>query len=240
MGVLLLLGVLGTAAVHADNLPGWIEAVEHDRVQHIALLLPRAENVDLQTRTGKTALMAAARRGDHELVHRLIAAGADVEATNKGGGTPLHYAAWFGSSRTIELLVSRGAQVNHQSRNGWTALMMTAAKNHAAAATLLLESGAAPNLADIYRWTPLMRAAYAGHLEIVEILLGRRSTDVSVLNDQGQSALHLAVISGDERAVQLLLKARAPMDLIDAGGRTPKAIAQAMERSDLVELLERP
>jgi len=237
MLLLFVLGLVGAAASQAEIPPAWIDAVEHDRIQQIGTLLARAENVDRRTRTGKTALMAAARRGDHGLAKRLIDAGANVEAANRGGGTPLLYAAWNGEPHTIELLLTEGARVNHQSNNGWTALMMAAAKNHAPAARLLLASGAEPNLTDIYDWTPLMRAGYAGHIEIVEILLRSPKTDVYVLNDQGQSALHLAVVSDDEEVVRLLLEAGAPAGVVDAQGHTAMAIAEAMERPRLIQLL---
>ena len=234
---LLLASFLWVGVSAAGESPDWVDAVQHDRVRKIAMLLDVTNDVDSRTSNGKTALMAAARRGDNALALRLLAAGADVQAVNNGGGSPLHYAAWFGDPATVALLIDHGAVIDQQSNNGWTALMMTAAKNHSEAASTLLRRGAAPDLADIYDWTPLMRAAHAGHTPVLLVLLRDPGIDVDRLNDQGQSALHLAAIAGDSAAVQKIVEAGARVDIEDLGGRTPIGIAEATGRSDIVEIL---
>jgi hypothetical protein len=181
--------------------------------------------------------MAAAGQGATDLVGKLLAAGADVNASNRNFGTALTYAAWSGSIATVRLLLEQGASVNQQATNGWSALMMAAAKGYPTLAKLLLEQGAAVNLPDVYGWTPLMRAAYAGHADVVAILLAHSGLALETRNDRGQTALHLAVIQGNMPIVRDLLANGAKPDTRDFAGHTPRSIASALGYRQLNDLL---
>ncbi len=233
----LCLNLVFAGPVVAMGVDGWVDAVQQDRVERIDTMLIDIDDVDTPTQTGKTALMSAARTGDGALVDRLLDLGANVNATNHGGGTPLMYATWYGDPQTVVRLLELGARVDQRSNNGWTALMMAAAKNHAAAARALLQRGANANLPDVYGWTPLMRAAHEGHSDVLQVLLQHASSDLSQRNDQGKTALHLAVIKGHSTPVGLLLAHGAQTNVTDFAGRTPQSIARTLGREDIATLL---
>lgn len=78
---------------------------------------------------GNTLLVAAAQRGDLELISQLIRAGADVNACDRGaaGKTALIQAIRSRENprraETIDLLIRAGADVNVPCARGWTPLM---------------------------------------------------------------------------------------------------------------------
>ena len=229
MALLLIwaLFAMATGWASDDFLREWRQAVQHNKLPVLRQNLHRIGRVDLTTERGKTALMAAAGAGAADLVQELLKLGADVNARNQMGGTALMYAAAAGDTGTVKLLLANEANIDEQSVNGWTALMMAAAKDRSGVAAMLVAHAADVNLPDVYGWSPLMRAAYAGHADVVDILLSQPAVAISMRNDQGQTALHLAAIQGQSHIVKALLERGARPDMADFAGRTPRSIARA-------------
>jgi ankyrin repeat protein len=170
--------------------------------------------------------MVAARDGDNERLLALLEQGARVNRGNSNGGTPLMYAALSGNPETVGLLLAHGAKVNAAASNGWTALMIAAVKGHARAAQVLLEQGALANRPDVYGWTPLMRAVREKRAELVRLLADHPPTRINLRGENGLTALHLAVLSGREELVRILLGAGADPRQKDDAGRTSRDLAQ--------------
>ena len=57
------------------------------------LLLDRGADVKARDKGGRTALLAAASRGNTDVIKLLAARGADLRATDEAGGTALMWAA---------------------------------------------------------------------------------------------------------------------------------------------------
>jgi uncharacterized protein len=186
---------------------------------------------------GKNALMVAAKNGDNDRVMDLIGRGADVNQPNSNGGTPIMYAVLSGKPDTVSLLLSHDAQVNAVARNGWTALMIASVKGYTDIARLLLENGAEPNQMDVYSWTPLMRAVYEERLPIAKLLVDNDATEVNRRGENGVTALHLAVMTGEADAVKLLLARGAHPDIEDDMGRTAMDFARQNNNLDLLRIM---
>jgi len=147
-----------------------------------------------------TPLMFAAREGDLECAHLLVAAGADLNAATGDGKTALALAIFNGNYDLASFLVDNHANVNRADAQRFTPLFwavdrrnMETAPNFPWMVTAdplplikkLLAAGAAPNaIVDntprarmregsprIVFATALMRAAFAGDLELVKLLL---------------------------------------------------------------------
>ena len=187
---------------------------------------------------GKTALMAAAKAGAHDLANRLLERGADVNARNDNGGTALMFAAIPGHVQTMALLVEHGADVNAVGHFNWTALMVAASKGHADGVRLLLTRGADPNVQDTYGWTPLMRAVYGGKHAAVTELLEHEQLNLEARDERGATALHVAVERGDSALVAQLLAHGADPASTDDAGRVPLHKASAQGYDDIASMLE--
>jgi len=70
---------------------------------------------------GKTALHAAALKGNEGLVRMLCEMGADYDLPDNLGNTPLHYASAWNHIQVIQLLIERGCQYNARNHDGFTA-----------------------------------------------------------------------------------------------------------------------
>jgi len=137
-----------------------------------ALLDARHEDVNAPDRDGTPALHWVARRGDADLVARLLAAGAAVDAPNREGVTPLQVAIGEGDAKIARLLLEARADANRLDAAGEPPLVLAARVGEPAVARALLDHGAAVDGRDAsFEQTPLMVAAREGHLELARTLL---------------------------------------------------------------------
>ena len=97
------------------------------------------------TATGSTALMWAVSERHPEIVHALLAAGADPRASTLKGFTPMMYAARNGDIAIAAALVAAGSDVNEPSADGTHVLPFSIVSGQDAFALYLLEQGADPN-----------------------------------------------------------------------------------------------
>jgi ankyrin repeat protein len=191
-----IVAALSTAAVHAQSAPPRASATGAEPVA----LAPSASDVpesplaaaaargdlaavrklldagtkDVNTpdRDGTPALHWVVRRGDADLVARLLAAGADVDAANREGVTPLQVAIGEGDAKIARRLLEAGADASKLDAAGEPPLMLAARVGEPAVARALLDHGAAVDGRDTsFGQTPLIVAAREGHLELGRALL---------------------------------------------------------------------
>jgi len=127
----------GNLAAHEAICPtaptvGSVIVTHEERAEHEALCALRAlgELNRVRPSDGATQLWVAAFRGDADVVSRLIAAGADVEAAcTIDDTTPLYIAAAEGHADVVELLIAAGADFGSNS-DGVSPLLRAAAHGH--------------------------------------------------------------------------------------------------------------
>ena len=227
-----------TAGVASEPVT-WQRAIDRDDAQAIWRLMHDAD-VKETNEKGKTALMSAARLGDHRLYGALTAKGLSAADRSFTGGTPLMYAALGNQLLMIRTIYSQQSDplyLNAQSTNGWTALMIAAAKGFEQTVALLVELGADPTLADAYQWSPLMRAIDNRHDSVVQYLLSLPDININATNENGSTALHVAVLKNDKGTIRQLLQAGINTSVTDAGGKTAYDIAVNSEFHHLIEML---
>jgi ankyrin repeat protein len=106
---------------------------------------------------GRTALHAAAARGDLSEVCGLIASGADLGAADTDGFTPLHLAAGQFHVDVAAALLEAGADVNRQNRFGNSPLSIAVfnSRGRGEMIGLLRSCGADPFAANTSGQTPI-------------------------------------------------------------------------------------
>lgn len=171
------LGLAGAIALSvtlgaAPSAPIADAARQGDRVA-VKALLKQGLDVNAAQGDGTTALHWAAGKGDLELTHTLLYAGANVKASTRlGSYTPLYLAAKGGHSAVVSALLAAGANPKAVTSNGTTPLMMAAAAGDTASMTALIAKGADVNARDTAKGeTALMFAAAFNRLEAVKLLL---------------------------------------------------------------------
>lgn len=156
---------------------------------------------------GRTPLILAAAMEpeDVDMVSVLLAApDSNVNRADEDGMTPLMYASTAGSVTTVKFLLTAGADVCAKDKNGMTSLMLAVTRGHVEVVSDLCH--AAVNEIDIKGWTALHWAASVGGVAAcTKALLGSPTLRVSVVGNDGESCLHVAASSGNDRVVNALL-----------------------------------
>lgn len=99
-------------------------------------------HLDLPGKYQDTALIAAARSGETEVVRDLLQAGADVQHRNMDGTNALWAACVADDTPAAELLLAHGCPIDNQNDNGATVLMYAASSGKARWVSFLLDAGA--------------------------------------------------------------------------------------------------
>ena len=173
-----------------------------------------------------SALLAAAKRGDHEAVGAFIAQGADVDEAQPDGTTALHWAAHRGDVESVRVLLDAGADVAATSRYGIAPLWLAAEDGHASVVAALLEAGADP---DTTRGesgeTVLMIAARGGHSGVLRELISHGAEVNRQEFVRRQSALMWAAAERHPEAARVLADAGADPEARSSTGITPLLFA---------------
>ncbi|OAA55172.1 Ankyrin repeat-containing domain protein [Cordyceps fumosorosea ARSEF 2679] len=183
-----------------------------------------------------TALQAASRGGNVDMIDWLLGAGADLQADKAGSHhyTALQEASSHGYLEAVERLLAAGADVNAApSKNGQTAIQGASRGGHVGVVERLLAAGAEVNIVAA-RWnglTALTAASQRGHLGVVKLLLnaGADVNDASSTRDETCTALQIAASAGYADVVDELLAAGADIDAPSRDGRTALDFARGEE-----------
>ncbi|KAI9351001.1 ankyrin repeat-containing domain protein, partial [Pilaira anomala] len=105
------------------------------------------------------------------------------------------------------------------------------------AVELLLENGSIVNFKDSLGHTPLTNAIIANCYQTVELLITDGAADVSVIDEQGNSLLHLAASNGFTDVIPLLIEKGVAVDNHNSRGISPLAIAISLGYIDTAKAL---
>ena len=166
------------------------------------LLLELGGRVDVRDTRKETVLHKAINhKGAIGAVNFLLEHGADVNAKRDDLWTPLHVAFNVGRHKAARMLLGHHADVNARNADGQAPLHMLSRwraqqdeDEGPDLAKQLLERGANVNEKDKDNATPLHLASYHKRLEVVQILLDN-GANIDMENDQGKTALQLAIMS---------------------------------------------
>ena len=231
-GLLLRAGATVNAANDLGATPLWIACLNGSDAM-VRRLLRGGANPNAALLLGETPLMVASRTGNAEVVAQLLEAGAKVNADAARGQTALMWAAAQRHPDVVKVLLAHGADVSlrtdswsqveavsphgHLSYNRAipygrdTALMFAARSGDLESARLLLAAGADVNDSDAWGVSAMVLAAHGGHGELMEFLLEKGANPNAA--GAGFSALHVAIMRGDERMVTALLRHGADANL---------------------------
>jgi ankyrin repeat protein len=202
------------------------------------LLAHDPELLDLPGFKNRTALIAAAGKGEVELVRALLDRGADPAKRMSNGSRALDWAAQQGHQTLVELLLARDAQLlelpGFRER---TALIAAAGNGHAELTRSLLERGADPR-----RWMDngegaLHWACEAGHLAVVQVLLAQDRGLVDLPGKAERTALIAAAGRGHDEVVRVLLERGADPHKRESDGTRALDWAAQEGHQAVVELL---
>ncbi len=161
----------------------------------IADLLKHGASINERSKTGRTALFAAASQRDPRPASYLISQGIDVNARAVDGSTALMSAVYDSVSiAATRVLLENGADVNFADQSGSTALLVSMGRSNTEATRLLLDRGADPTAKDA-GGNALLYAVNFGEWELARLFVDR-GVDVNTVDRVGGTALLVTVAEG--------------------------------------------
>ncbi|KAL1539275.1 hypothetical protein AAHA92_27913 [Salvia divinorum] len=189
----------------------------------LAELLADEDVLGFRDSQGSTVLHAAAGRGQIQIVKNLIFSFDIIDSEDDRGNTALNVAAYRGHLAVMKVLVSASpSSALHTNNCGDTFLHMAVAGFHT------------PSFRRVDRQMELMREIVGGDLVRIEEI-------INIQNNDGRTALHMAVVENIQSdVVELLLSVRyIDLNLVDGEGNTPLDLLKQRPRSASSEILIR-
>ncbi|KAM4887317.1 KN motif and ankyrin repeat domain-containing protein 3 isoform 2-T2 [Thomomys bottae] len=177
-----------------------VTSLGHELLAHV---------VNLADGNGNTALHYSVSHGNLAISSVLLDTGVcEVNRQNRAGYSALMLAALTSAGRedmtVVQRLFSMGNVNAKASQTGQTALMLAITHGRQDMVAALLECGADVNTQDADGATALMCASEYGRLDTVRLLLAQPGCDPAILDNEGTSALAIALEAEQDEVAALL------------------------------------
>jgi ankyrin repeat protein len=170
----------------------------------------------------------AAKFNDVSTVKKIVSAGVNPNILDPKGELMLNLAIKDKSNDVISfLLANQSTDVDISNKFGETPLMIASIEGNLPLVKALVQVRKAK--LDHIGWTPLHYASSRGHLEVAQFLLANGAI-VDSMSPGNTTPLMMAVQSGNEQLVKLLLDKGADIQLRNTNGLTALDIAVIYEK----------
>lgn len=182
-----------------------MSAAENADVNVLKFLIKSGLALDRKNKEDESALLFAAQAGRSENLKVLIDAGAAINFGKQQLNEALLLSARNGDSSTLRILLKLGASANAKD-DDTTVLMLAAEDGNPEMIKALIDEGAKIDAVDDSGWTAIM---HANEAENVRVLLNA-GANIAIKNNDGETALAMAIRYEQEEIVQLLKSRGAP------------------------------
>jgi Ankyrin repeats (many copies)/Ankyrin repeats (3 copies) len=161
------------------------ELAFRDLAAHLIARHPEHVNA-MMTHSEDTAMHAAARGGNADIVSLLLEHDADVDSGDVINATSLHLAAYRGTLSVGKCLLDHGADINAPDRDGETPLFDAAHRGHVEFIQMLFERGVVIDARDGLGRTSLHWVVLEGKIEVARLFL-KHGADVNARDKSGKT-----------------------------------------------------
>ncbi|XP_046562935.1 ankyrin repeat domain-containing protein 17-like isoform X1 [Haliotis rubra] len=182
-----------------------MQAAEHGHMKVLVFLLDNGGDISEQDDNGNTLLHVACCAGNEGIVRAFLSGNTDVNQRGHLGRTPIMMAAMSGHKRVFNLCLTQPCLLSTKDYHGNNFLHAACIGGNVQIVQWLLLQ----NLFDINSRgesgkTPIMMAAEHGWLEAFNLLV-KEGSDPDILDERGNTILHVACIGGNVAIVRHLL-----------------------------------
>lgn len=244
------------------------EAVRNGQLEICKLLINKGANINSKDNQGNTPMHNVIFWESSDLADFLMSSGATLEIKNNDGRTPLHEGVRRGAKKMVPYLLTRGALINTRDSSGKTPLFDSVLLDDPNLLVFLLSRGANPQARDNNGNTVMHLAVTNETPGLIEILLNNgvdvfgenangetplmialqrgigasqqviNSKNINVQNNQGNSILHIAVLSArDNPTLEFILSLKPDINGRNKDGKTPLDLALEAKKKDFSDIL---
>ncbi|MCJ7766378.1 MAG: ankyrin repeat domain-containing protein [Thiovulaceae bacterium] len=204
------------------------ETIVHGRTEQMVQMIIEGFDVDFHELAQTPPLIFAIKYNQREIIDTLLLYGANVNIQDKDGNTPLHFALRFQYSEIETTLLRYGSDAAIANHEGLSAVDCASERGRTILSTTQsLVDTRAYNIFETARLGDLIRLVH--NVQSYQQLFQR--------NKEGQSLLHLAVLSNNIKVVLYLLNKGLDIDREDNDGLTPLILAMSHPRYFNIVLL---
>lgn len=165
----------------------------HTQTECLLILISAGADFSKWNVNGDSLLIRASYEGCVDLVNALLQEGADPNMLSQGGYSALYCACEKNHPEIVKLLLKNGADIEKGVQQGYVPLCIASRRGNTEVVDILIKKGADLTFVDEYFNTALMTAVENSHADIVELLLNANKKLADQRNDDGQTALMLAI-----------------------------------------------
>ncbi len=206
----------------------FFETIIHNQVAQMVQMIVEGFDVDFHE-LGKTPpLIFAIKYNKKEVIETLLLYGANVNIQDREGNTPLHFAIKFRHYELMATLLHYGADITIENSESISSYeLATQAEKEMISKIETLVDTSSHNIFETARLGDLNRLVHSV----------TNASQLQQTNNEGQSLLHLAILSNNIKIVLYLLNKGVDIDAEDNEGLTPLIIALSHPRFMNVAIL---
>ncbi|XP_048244349.1 serine/threonine-protein phosphatase 6 regulatory ankyrin repeat subunit B-like isoform X2 [Haliotis rufescens] len=229
--------VLSPSNINSRGRYGWtaaMNAADYGHQSVFDLLVCNQADLTLVDTDGDSLLHLACGGGNTAIVQHVLSP-SNINSRGEYGWTAVIQAAVSGHQSVFDLLVSNQADLTLVDTDGNSLLHLACGGGGNTAIVQHVLSPSNINSRGEYGWTAAMRAAVSGHQSVFDLLVSNQA-DLTLVDTDGDSLLHLACQGGNTAIVQHVL---SPSNINSRGseGYTPVMKAVFHGHQDVVDLL---
>ena len=214
------------------------KAVHKNNASAVTQLCNAGADLNIPDKRGITSLMLAARHEQPDTLQVLIRSGASLNARAQNGNTAALMAVDKNNVYALEQLCKAGADVEIPDKNGYLPTFVAVFAGYLNILKVLEKFGADLNRPCKNNGTLLIAAVELEEHNVLDYLIRHYPGLLDIKrDDDGCTALHIAVKEHNEEAVHKLCAARADVNAQDSKGYTPLMFAVLQEEFSIVFIL---
>ncbi|XP_048244335.1 uncharacterized protein LOC124130838 isoform X3 [Haliotis rufescens] len=216
--------VLSPSNINSRGMHGWTAAMKAAVTGHQSLfdlLVSNQADLTLVDTDGDSLLHLACRGGNTAIVQHVLSP-SNINSRGRYGWTAAMKAAVSGHQSLFDLLVSNKADLTLVDTDGDSLLHLACRGGNTAIVQHVL-SPSNINSRGMHGWTAAMKAAEYGHQSVFDLLVSNQA-DLTLVDTDGDSLLHLACQGGNTAIVQHVL---SPSNINSRGEYGWTAVMQA-------------
>ncbi len=209
-------------------------AAKQGNIDLVQLLISKNAQIDVVDGNGKSSLFYSVESNHRDIAEYLIDNGANINIIDRYKTNLLQLAIQKRNKDLAIFLINKGVNIHVQNYSGDTPLHTASATGELDLVKVLLEKGANLNKTNKYGMIPLHSSInYNSNVVLVKFLLDKGS-NVNAKTSYGTTALHIAVYNNQAKVVQLLINAKADLNVSDKYKNTPVDYAKTKEIQQLL------